>query len=85
MSWSTLQILDIHDVIFYTETRKRDRAFATSFEFQTIKLVANSGLFWGASVCMNINNKKIYAKELPDKKLRWLSLAINPINVSAML
>ena len=49
-------ILDIHDVIFYTETPEKDWAFANSFEFQTVKLVASSGIFWGASVRMNIKN-----------------------------
>ena len=27
------KIVDIHDVIFYTETPEKHRAFATSFEF----------------------------------------------------
>ena len=48
--------LDIHDVIFYTETPEKDRAFDTSFKFQKNKLVASSGLFLGDSVFMNNKN-----------------------------
>ena len=43
-------------IIFYTETPEKQRASTTSFEFSAIKLVAKSALYWGASVCRNIEN-----------------------------